>query len=290
MRRSGQRSAVERIAAEVAAYRQAGGPEDPSLRSTLRQLDRRLRRLSPEASEPDVLAAAISMHEERDAPVRALVRDLRRRFSLQQETAEPSVQGEPAGWPGPFDEPIRILFLGADPDPQRRVRVDQEFRAIQEALWSGDRHLFELGTHPAVSVGELQESLHRHRPHILHFSGHGEDDALLVDEGDVARRVPAAAFAALVAHFQAKGLCRVVLNACHTENQAQAIARAIDYVVGISRAIADRDAIVFATAFYLALAYDEERDVAKAFALACNRLALGQSSEREVPRLFCRSR
>ncbi len=290
------------IAGEVAAYQRGGGPEDPQRREALRQLVEQLEQLLPEPaverSAPEPLVAALPELADRHPVVAALVRslergpsrDLRRRRLSQTQGSWPDVPDDCPGWPGPFDVPIRILFFGADPDPQRPVRIDREFRAIREALWRGDRHLFELEPHPAGSVGELQESLLRHRPHILHFSGHGEDEALLVDDGGGSRRVPAAAFAALVGHFQTRGLCCVFLNACHSEQQAREIARSIDYVVGMSRTIDDREAIAFATAFYLSLAYDRERDVVAAFELACNRLALDRSSESEVPRLFCRSR
>ena len=49
----------------------------------------------------------------------------------------------------------------------------------------------------------------------------------------------------------------VVLNACYSEAQAQAIAEAIDCVVGMTSAVGDDAAIEFATAFYRALGYGE---------------------------------
>lgn len=44
-----------------------------------------------------------------------------------------------------------------------------------------------------------------------------------------------------------------VLNACYSEAQAKAIARHIDYVIGMQQAIGDTAAIAFSAGFYQAL-------------------------------------
>ena len=64
-----------------------------------------------------------------------------------------------------------------------------------------------------------------------------------------------------------------MLNACYSEAQAQAIAKHIDCVVGMTTAVGDDAAIDFATAFYRALGYG--RDVQTAFDLGTNQIALG---------------
>jgi hypothetical protein len=65
----------------------------------------------------------------------------------------------------------------------------------------------------------------------------------------------------------------VVLNACFTWPQAEAIGRHVPCVVGTSRSIPDALAIEFAQGFYAAAA--DGRSVATAFALGRNRLDLG---------------
>lgn len=65
----------------------------------------------------------------------------------------------------------------------------------------------------------------------------------------------------------AKGNIRcVVLNACHSEAQAKAIAAHIDCAIGMSGSIEDSSAIGFSWAFYHALGQGES--VQKAFSLA----------------------
>ena len=62
----------------------------------------------------------------------------------------------------------------------------------------------------------------------------------------------------------------MVLNACYSEVQAEAISQHINHVIGMNRAIGDKAAINFAVAFYDALAAGE--DVEFAFELGCSQL------------------
>ena len=72
-------------------------------------------------------------------------------------------------------------------------------------------------------------------------------------------------------------LCRyhvkcVVMNACYSEAQADAIAQHIDYVVGMKKSIGDEAAIKFAVGFYDALWAG--RDMEKAFKFGCSAVDL----------------
>lgn len=75
----------------------------------------------------------------------------------------------------------------------------------------------------------------------------------------------------------------VVLNACYSEQQAQAIAQHIDCVIGMSNAIGDPAAISFATAFYQALGYG--RSIKTAFDLGCAQVDIENLSEQDTPKL-----
>jgi hypothetical protein len=76
----------------------------------------------------------------------------------------------------------------------------------------------------------------------------------------------------------------VVLNACYSEPQAQAISSHIDCVIGMPDAIGDAASLNFAASFYQALAYG--RDVQTAFDLGCNRIDLQGLDEPSKPRLL----
>src|SRR5205085_10752289 len=97
-----------------------------------------------------------------------------------------------------MDEKIRILFLSANPRDTSRIRVDEEAREIFEKLEEGTaRNSFELFKYPATRTSDLQRLLMKHRPHIVHFSGHGSLTKEIILEGTSGRgkRVDRRAFA-----------------------------------------------------------------------------------------------
>ena len=89
-------------------------------------------------------------------------------------------------------QPLRILFLGASPVDAQALRLDHEVREIDHALRQGEfRERFDLRQQLALRPTDLQTALLRHRPQILHFSGHSEVDGIcLEDESGQTRMVP----------------------------------------------------------------------------------------------------
>lgn len=183
---------------------------------------------------------------------------------------------------------IKILFLAAGPTDLVRLNLDEESRQIDQALREAEfRNLFILEKHYAVRATDLPPLLMCYRPDIVHISGHGAADGqiLLMREDGRSQPVPPATLARLFALLKDNVRC-VVLNACYSEPQAQAIAESIDCVIGLSDAISDRAALRFSIAFYQALAYG--RDIGSAFELACVQLELVGIDEDNVPRLITR--
>jgi hypothetical protein len=65
---------------------------------------------------------------------------------------------------------IKILFLAANPSDTTRLRVDQESRAIDQAMRHAEfRDKFDLQQQWAVQVADLQALLLRHQPDIGGF-------------------------------------------------------------------------------------------------------------------------
>ena len=181
--------------------------------------------------------------------------------------------------------PIRILFLGSNPMDSVRLRLDTEVREIDRALTTADLgNRFELFQKWAVRASELQMHLLRHRPHLLHFSGHGSQTSAIYFEGDDGRAQPVegARFARLLGQFSNDLRC-VVLNACYSEEQARAIAAQVDCVVGMSTAVMDQAAVRFSASFYQALAFG--CTVRAAFDLSCADISLGEMGQQGVPQL-----
>ena len=183
---------------------------------------------------------------------------------------------------------IKILFLAANPLDTDRLRLDEEIRKIDRALQnSPSRERFEILQHWAVRVSDVQSLLLRHKPDIVHFSGHGSEtsDIFLEDEQGESHAVPARALSRLFQLLKDNIKC-VVLNACYSEKQARAIGKHIDCVIGMSRAIGDKSSISFAAAFYQALGFG--KNVKTAFELGCNQINLERLSEADIPQFMCR--
>lgn len=185
-------------------------------------------------------------------------------------------------------EKIRILFLSANPWTTSRIRVDKEAREIFEKLEEGRyRDRFDLKKHAAIRPGDLQRLLMKHEPHIVHFSGHGSKAKKIILEGAPGRGKQVDPRGLVdVFRLYSGHLRLVLLNACFTKGQAQALTEVIDYSVGISKAIGDRAGVTFAGAFYRALGFG--RSVQEAFDSAKAELKLNKTPRSQGIELFVR--
>lgn len=183
---------------------------------------------------------------------------------------------------------IKILFLGANPSAPVQLALGSEVRAIGDNLRESDGgKRCVLIQEWAVRATDLQKLLLRHRPHIVHFSGHGSVAGELWFE-DVAGQpqaasIPAIAnlFALLSSHIRC-----VVLNACYSRLQAEAIRKHVDCVIGMTDAIRNPAAIAFSSSFYLALGHGQS--VKAAVDLGSNQIELSGVSGGDLPILLCR--
>ncbi|MGH7451302.1 MAG: CHAT domain-containing protein [bacterium] len=185
-----------------------------------------------------------------------------------------------------MDKPVKILFLAASPDDTNQLRLDEEIRGIDQALRQAEfRDKFDIEQQWAVRVVDLQGYLLRHQPDIVHFSGHGSAAReIILEDGDGnSQPVSGRALGQLFSVFKDHLRC-VVLNACYSEPQAQAIAKHIDCVVGMSKTIGDAAAISFAVAFYQALGFG--KDIKTAFDLGCVQIDLENLNEQDTPKLL----
>lgn len=182
----------------------------------------------------------------------------------------------------------KILILSANPKNTSNLRLQEEEREIKQVLkLSKHREEFEIVTESALQVNDLRRALLEHRPHIVHFSGHGAggDGLALEDKSGQMQLVSSESLAGLFQSFEEQVDC-VVLNACYSEIQAEAIFKHIDCVIGMNRPIGDRAAIEFATGFYDALAAGESyRD---SFNFGCGAIDLQGIPESQTPKIKVR--
>ncbi|MGD2091829.1 MAG: SIR2 family protein [Candidatus Aminicenantes bacterium] len=148
----------------------------------------------------------------------------------------------------------KILILAANPMDTTRLRLDKEIREIKEGLRRAKhRGQFEITSELAVSLWGLRRALLDHEPQIVHFTGHGNKEGLLVeDESGMAKQISSEALSGLFELFSDKIEC-VILSACLSAPQANAISQHINYVIGMKEEIDDDAAIEFAVGFYDAL-------------------------------------
>jgi hypothetical protein len=211
------------------------------------------------------------------------LRKIAMQFLAAQVPPEPP-PAEPAATRGTAEK-IKILFLASLPDDQSRLRLDKEYREIQTRIRGSEyRDQLELVSQWAVRARDLQDVLLREKPQIVHFSGHGSATEELILEDDHGRTRPVSKKALTDLFRILKDDIRVVvLNACFSKPQAEAIAEQVGCAVGMKQAIGDVAAIEFASAFYQAIGYG--RSVQTAFELGCNALQLLGIPEEDTPTL-----
>jgi CHAT domain-containing protein len=101
----------------------------------------------------------------------------------------------------------------------------EEVREIDAGLRrANQRDRFHLEQRWAVRSRDVQNALLDLKPQVVHFSGHGENEIGLILENEVGKAVAVSteALAGLFELFAERVEC-VVLNACYSEVQAEAI-------------------------------------------------------------------
>lgn len=179
----------------------------------------------------------------------------------------------------------RILFVLANPLESTRLRLDEEYREIENGLrLSKGREHFELKITTATRPNDLRREMLRYEPEFIHFSGHGDTEGIILEnENGKPQLVNIQALADLFSLFEGKTEC-VILNSCYSETQAKAISKHIAYVVGMNKAIPDNTAIQFAIGFYDAIGAG--RNIEDAFSFGKNAISLNNVTGEEIPQLI----
>ncbi len=193
-----------------------------------------------------------------------------------QMTGPGRAAGSHASSAGSGDK-LTVLFMAANPRKTTALRLGEEVRTIEERLREGSaRDRYVLRQAHALRWTDLSRLLLEYRPNVVHFAGHGERGGELVFERERGepRLVDPQVVAELFRILKDDIRC-VVLNACWSKAQAEAINEHIDFVIGMREPVEDPAAIDFAAGFYRGLAFD--RSVKTAFELGCNEVEGGES-------------
>ncbi|MEZ4775770.1 MAG: COR domain-containing protein [Bacteroidia bacterium] len=199
-----------------------------------------------------------------------------------------------------------ILFLAANPSETAHLQLARECREIDNGLARASHRLeFKLEQKWAVTPRDFRRALMNFKPEFVHFSGHGthlgktaggadsrsfdwEENPLggLVFEDESGNGkgniVSSEALKSLFGLFP--DIKCVLLNACYSKAQAEAISIHTPYVIGMKRPITDNAAIAFAVSFYDAIGANES--VEFAFKYACTAIELEGQEGADIPVLL----
>lgn len=186
----------------------------------------------------------------------------------------------------------KVLFFTADPVLARprgeTLELDEELRQIRKRVQQakhGHRLLFE--PHGAARADDLIDLLERTDARVVHFSGHGGTEGLVLvgRGGQRAHPVDAASLRKMFRTYD--GPVRLaVLSACSSHAEAQAIADVVGCAIGTSDKISDAAAITFSSRFYQAVA--NGASVQRAFDVASMALQVHRVPRSEYPELVFR--
>src|SRR5699024_956973 len=120
--------------------------------------------------------------------------------------------------PAPRPEKLRVLMLGASSEGDLRVgREQKRIRAAVESALHRDQ--IELDVRPAATTADLLDGITKFRPHVVHFSGHSNEDLIVFereqDEPHEGVIVTAKAFARAISATDDPPLL-VLLNSCRS--------------------------------------------------------------------------
>ncbi len=215
-----------------------------------------------------------------------VIRELGELYKVVAPVAWASIKARPPSQSPTAPMKNTILFLAANPDGVTKLALDHECRAIREKIRASDYpKALELRSEWAVRPDDLLQYLNEYRPQVVHFSGHGSAGEELVLHDEVDRPVTVSTPALRALFSTLKDNIRVVLlNACYSRTQAEAIVEIVDCAVGMKRAIGDKAAIAFAASFYRALGFG--RSVQEAFEQGRAAILLQGIREEDTPELL----
>jgi hypothetical protein len=181
---------------------------------------------------------------------------------------------------------VNILLLSANPINTNVLKLDEEMRAIMQKVRAADhRDLINIVIAGAVRPDDLLQAMNEHRPHVVHFSGHGSEteEILVCDERGKPKTVSREALVALFESTRSN-VQAVLLNSCYSRAQAEAIVSVVPCAIGMNGTIGDEAALVFAASFYRAVAFGHS--VGTAFKQGVAALLLEGIEQEDVPELI----
>ena len=150
---------------------------------------------------------------------------------------------------------LRILMLAANPIDRNRLALTDEYRLLRGKLFDNiDGGSCDLRVEWAARATDLKRALRETQPHIVHFSGHGGDEHISLEDDERKSRPLSKVKLELLFNSSRNHLRAVVLNACYSVRQAENLSELVDFVIGTTVPITDAAALRFTNEFYKVIA------------------------------------
>ena len=180
---------------------------------------------------------------------------------------------------------LQILYIAVCAKDSSRLRTDEEFREINEQLkMSFANRNFKINYIAATRVEDLRAALLEHSPNLIHFSGHGTQQGIILEDNDgFSRPIPPTALANLF-RLCNENIRGVILNACYSSEQATAIQEHVPHIVAMTDEITEQAALAFSKGFYNALA--NHKDIQQAYQFGKNAVEFENNTNSQIIQFF----
>jgi CHAT domain-containing protein len=184
---------------------------------------------------------------------------------------------------------IIVLFIAANPDPEdpedRQLQLEREVGEIQRRIRETEhREAISFQWRPATRTVDLLQILNEVRPHIVHFSGHGSEEALVFEDADGQPTFVRNDQLAMLLSSSSERIRLVVFNSCHSATHAEMACEHVEAAIGMDQPVDDEAAKFFAAQFYNSLGFGLSLE--RAFAQACTQMSLALGEVSGAPRLY----
>lgn len=173
-----------------------------------------------------------------------------------------------------MNEQNNILFLASIPNNKLPLRILAEFTVMQIVLEQGiARDFYNCYSNFSVSTTDILKYVYRVKPHLVHFSLHGNKSKGLyfVDETDSINEniMPVKDFEFIFSHITKKiDIKGVILSACNSYQFGKSIVDYVNYVIAMDDFIDDQAAITFSRSFYATIFDNNNYNVEEAVDIA----------------------
>jgi hypothetical protein len=221
---------------------------------------------------------------QRDAERRAAADQARQLSDLQQETIGLRTRLEDVSR-GDAPAEITVLFLASSPEDEAQLRLDKEIREIEQRLRQTEyRDSIRFVPKVARQLTDLIQDLNEARPHIVHFSGHGNQAELAFENAEGRAQPLSNETLGVLLAATSDRIRLAVFNSCQSAAQAELATEYVSFAIGMETSVEDERAKTFAAQFYNSLGFG--KTLAQAFNQAKAQVAVIHGSRDEIPQLF----